>query len=76
MCDIFNNTSDLTGKIVCDVPVNGNVFLGATGTSHTIFPVKSFALLNVSHTVRRRNYVPKAVHHTQFLCGKHLRKVS
>ena len=23
-------TNDLTGKIVCDVPVNGNVFLGAT----------------------------------------------
>ena len=45
MCDAFNNandkiinimcngdaiTNDLTGKIVCDVPVNGNVFLGAT----------------------------------------------
>ena len=42
MCDAFNNandkivnivcngnaiTNDLTGKIVCDVPVNGNVFL-------------------------------------------------
>ena len=23
-------TNDLTGKIMCDVPVNGNVFLGAT----------------------------------------------
>ena len=45
MCDAFNNangqivnivcngnaiTNDLTGKIVCDVPVNGNIFLGAT----------------------------------------------
>ena len=45
MCDAFNNANDkivnimrsgnaiandLTGKIVCDVPVNGNVFLGAT----------------------------------------------
>ena len=30
MCDTFNNTNDLTGKIVCDVPVNGNIFLGAT----------------------------------------------
>ena len=45
MFDAFNNandkivnivcngnaiTNDLTGKIVCDVPVNGNVFLGAT----------------------------------------------
>ena len=45
MCDAFNNandkivnvvsngnaiTHDLTGKIVCDVPVNGNIFLGAT----------------------------------------------
>ena len=45
LCDAFNNangkiinivcngnaiTNDLTGKIVCDVPVNGNVFLGAT----------------------------------------------
>ena len=45
MCDAFNNandkivniecngnaiTNDLTEKIVCDVPVNGNVFLGAT----------------------------------------------
>ena len=45
MCDAFNNakdkivnivchgnaiTNDLTRKIVCDVPVNGNVFLGAT----------------------------------------------
>ena len=29
MCDTFNNADDLTGKIVCDVPVNGNVFLGA-----------------------------------------------
>ena len=62
-----------------------------TGTSHTIFPVKSFvialplhtiltilsfALLNASHTVRRRNCVAKAVHHTQFLCGKRLRKVA
>ena len=28
------------------------------------FPVKSFALLNVSHMVRRRNYVAKAIHHT------------
>ena len=52
-----------------------------TGTSHTIFPVKSFvialplhmvliilsfALLNASHTVRRRNCVAKAVHDTQF----------
>ena len=47
-----------------------------TGTSHTIFPVKSFALLNVSPTVHRRNYVEKAVHHTQVLCGKRLRKVA
>ena len=46
MCDAFSNTNDkivnimcngnaitndLTGKIVCDVPMNGNVFLGATG---------------------------------------------
>ena len=45
MCDAFNKandkiinivcngnaiTNDLTGKIACDVPVNGNVFLGAT----------------------------------------------
>ena len=45
MCDVFNNandkivnilcngnaiTNDLTGKIVCVVPANGNVFLGAT----------------------------------------------
>ena len=45
MCDAFNNandkiinivcngnaiTKDLTGKIVCDVPANGNVFLGVT----------------------------------------------
>ena len=45
MCDAFNNandkivnimcngkaiTKDLTEKIVCDVPANGNVFLGAT----------------------------------------------
>ena len=45
MCDAFNNandnyfnivcygkaiTNDLTGKIVCDVPMNGNIFLGAT----------------------------------------------
>ena len=30
MCDTFNNANDLTEKIVCDVPVNGNVFLGAT----------------------------------------------
>ena len=45
MCDAFNNTNDkivntvcngnditddLTGKIVCDVLANGNVFLGAT----------------------------------------------
>ena len=41
VCDAFNNandnivyngnaiTNDLTGKIVCDVRVNGNVFLGA-----------------------------------------------
>ena len=44
VCDAFSNakdkivnivcngnaiTNDLTGKIVCDVPVNGNVFLGA-----------------------------------------------
>ena len=61
------------------------------GTSHTIFPVKSFvmaspshtiliilsfALLNASHMVHRRNYVAKAIHHTQLLCGKHLRKVA
>ena len=53
-----------------------------TGTSQIIFPVKSFvialplhtiliilsfALLNASHTVHRRNCVAKAVHHTQFL---------
>ena len=45
MCDAFNNandtivnivcngsaiTNDLTGKIVGDVPVNGNIFLGVT----------------------------------------------
>ena len=45
MCDAFNNaynkivntlcngntvTNDLTGKIMCDVPVNINIFLGAT----------------------------------------------
>ena len=45
VCDAFNNTNDkiinivcngnaitndLTGKIVCNVPMNGNVFLGAT----------------------------------------------
>ena len=45
MCDAFNNTNDkivnimrngnaitndLTGKIVCDVPANENVFLGVT----------------------------------------------
>ena len=36
------------------------------GTSHTIFPVKSFALLNVAHTVRRKNCVAKAVDDTQF----------
>ena len=45
MCEAFDNandkivnivcngntiTNDLTGKNVCDVPVNGNVFLGAT----------------------------------------------
>ena len=48
----------------------------STGTSHTIFPVKSFALFNVSHTVRRRKYVVKVVHRTQFLCGKRLRKVA
>src|SRR5215216_4778325 len=62
-----------------------------TGTSHTIFPVKSFvralplhtiltilsfALFNASHTVHRRNCVAKVVHHTQFLCGKRLRKVA
>ena len=42
VCDAFNNTNDkiimcngnaitndLTGKTVCDVPVNGNVFVGA-----------------------------------------------
>ena len=44
MCDAFNNandkivnivgngkaiTNDLTGKILCDVPANRNVFLGA-----------------------------------------------
>ena len=61
------------------------------GISHTIYLVKSFgiefpldtvlkklsfALLNASHTVRRRNCVAKVVHHTQFLCGKHLRKVA
>ena len=40
------------------------------------FPVKSFALLNVAHTVRRRNCVAKVVHDTQFLCGKRLRKVA
>ena len=28
--DAFNNAKYLTGKIVCDVPVNGNVFLGVT----------------------------------------------
>ena len=44
--------------------------------THIFFPVKSFALLNASHTVRRRNCVAKAVHHTQFLCGKRLRKVA
>ena len=45
VCDAFNNandkiinivcngnaiTNDLTRKIVCHVPVNGNIFLGAT----------------------------------------------
>ena len=45
MCDAFNNANDkivnimydvnaitnnLTGKIVCDVPANENVFLGVT----------------------------------------------
>ena len=30
MCNGNAITNDLTGKIVCDVPVNGNVFLGAT----------------------------------------------
>ena len=45
MCDAFNNandkivnivcngnaiTNDLTGKILCDVPANEDVFLGAT----------------------------------------------
>ena len=45
MCDAFNNANnkivnivcngnaiinDLTGKNVCDVPANGNIFLGAT----------------------------------------------
>ena len=45
MCDAFNNandknfnitcngnaiTNDLMGKIVCDVPTNGNVFVAAT----------------------------------------------
>jgi hypothetical protein len=61
------------------------------GTSHTIFHIKSFvialplhtiltilsfALLNASHTVRIRNCLAKAVHHTHFLCGKRLRKVA
>ena len=40
------------------------------------FRVKSFALLNVSHMVRRKNCVAKTVHYTQFLCGKRLRKVA
>ena len=43
---------------------------------HTILTILSFVLLNASHTVRRRNCVAKAVHHTQFLCGKRLRKVA
>ena len=30
MCDTFNNANDLTRKIVCDVLVNGHVFLGET----------------------------------------------
>ena len=30
MCNGNAITNDLTGKIVCDVPANGNVFLGAT----------------------------------------------
>ena len=40
------------------------------------FPVKSFVLLNISHTLRGRNCVAKVVHHTQFSCGKRLRKVA
>ena len=30
VCNGNATTNDLTGKIVCDVPVNGNIFLGAT----------------------------------------------
>ena len=30
MCNGNAITNDLTGKIVCDVPANRNVFLGAT----------------------------------------------
>ena len=30
VCDGNAITNDLMGKIVCDVPANGNVFLGAT----------------------------------------------
>ena len=30
MCNANAITNDLTGKIVCDVPTNGNVFLAAT----------------------------------------------
>ena len=43
---------------------------------HTILIILSFALLNASHTVHRRNSVAKAVHHTHFLCGKRLRTVA
>ena len=43
---------------------------------HTILTILSFALLNASHMVHRRNCVAKVVHHTHFLCGKHLRKVA
>ena len=41
----------------------------------TVLTILSFALLNSSHTVPRRNCVSRAVHHTQFLCGKCLRQV-
>ena len=29
-CAVATLTNDLTGKIVCDVPANGDIFLGAT----------------------------------------------
>ena len=43
---------------------------------YMILTILSFALLNASQTVRRRNCVAKAVNHTQFLCGKRLRQVA